>query len=151
MKLACEGCEGSEGAAGGDSMGAESLQAAMCYVTVSQDFCSFGKESIASGRHFLGSCQPRSRCGVIGGGARGLGGVQTGGMAGLVTSRFRVWTDLIEPATIFHAKVCACGHSCSLRKLQTQRRWAHTWKLRSSIGRIMVCFLTSVASSSCLY
>jgi hypothetical protein len=104
MKLACEGCEGSEGAAGGDSMGAESLQAAMCYVTVSQDVYSFGKESIASGRHFLGSCQPRSRCGVIGGGARGLGGVQTGGMAGLVTSRFRVWTDLIEPATSFTQK-----------------------------------------------
>jgi hypothetical protein len=75
MKLACEG---SEGAAGGDAMAAESLQAAMCYVTVSQDFCSFGEESIASGEHFLGSYQPQGRCGVIGGGAKGLGGVQVG-------------------------------------------------------------------------
>jgi hypothetical protein len=71
-------CEGSEGAAGGDSTGAGSVQAARCFVTVSQDFCSFGRGSIASDKHILGSCRPRGQCGVIGGEAKGLGGVQVG-------------------------------------------------------------------------
>jgi hypothetical protein len=42
----------------------------------------------------------RLRCGVIGGEARGLGGAPSG-MAGLVTSRFRVCTDLIAAPNHF--------------------------------------------------
>jgi hypothetical protein len=44
---------------------------------------------------------------VIGGEAKGLGGAPSG-MAGLVTSRFRVCTDLIELATTFLTFVSLC-------------------------------------------
>jgi hypothetical protein len=101
MKLAYEG---SEGVAGGDSIGVESSRTTICLVTLSQDVYNFAKESIASEKHCW---RAAGWCGVIGGGAKGLGGVQVGWRAGLVTSRFRVCTDLIEPATIFRINLSA--------------------------------------------
>ena len=67
-------------------------------VTLSQGFYHFSQESMALREH---SCPTWMRCGVIGGQARGLLVGHGGTDCGLVTSRFRVCTDLIELATAF--------------------------------------------------
>lgn len=86
--------KGRVGMSGGDPVLAAS------FVTLWLGFYSFWQESMAFRKHstLVGSCKLRR--GVIGGEARGPWW-GSGGMAGLVTSRFRVCTDLIELATTF--------------------------------------------------
>jgi hypothetical protein len=111
--------EGREGVTGGESISAGASSTTICLVTLSQDLYSFGEESIALEKHSWGAV---GRCGVIGGGAKGLGGVQVGWRAGLVTSRFRVCTDLIEPASIFRINLSASVCSRLSRTILDQRR-----------------------------